>query len=40
VAYINQTQRLDPDELDRLLAGREQVGEVELRGITVATIWR
>lgn len=40
IAYVNQVQRVSEDELDRVLAGREHVGTVEIRGITVATIWR
>lgn len=40
VAYINQTQRMTDAQLDAVLAGREQVGTVEIRGITVATVWR
>jgi len=40
VSYINQSQRMTDEQIDDVLAGREQVGVVEIRGITVATIWR
>jgi hypothetical protein len=40
VAYIGATQRMTDLSLALTVAGREQVGSVELRGITIATIWR
>jgi hypothetical protein len=40
VAYVNQMQRMTDKQRQVALAGREQVGRVEIRGIEVATIWR
>lgn len=40
IAYVNQTQRVSPMARAIALDGREKVGEVEIRGIEVATIWR
>lgn len=40
IAYVNQTQRTSEQQIREVLDGREKVGEVEIRGIEVATIWR